>query len=127
MVINDPATLEAVTAAFARYEAALMANDIDGLNDLFLNAPYTLRYGVGEMLYGFQEISGFRTGRAGGSPQRRLLKIAITSYGTEFATANTEFLREGNARIGRQSQSWINTDQGWKIVAAHVSFVGDSH
>ena len=35
---------------------------------------------------------------------------------------HTEFHPDGSAQIGRQSQIWIRTDSGWKIVSAHVSF-----
>jgi len=125
MVINDPTILAEVTAAFQRYERALMTNDLAALDDLFWNSPHTLRYGVGEMLYGFEQIAGFRVGRKGGSPQRKLSKIVITSFGQDCATANAEFVREGSSKIGRQSQTWVRTDDGWKVVAAHVSLVGE--
>jgi hypothetical protein len=39
-------------AAFAEYERALVANDVATLDRLFLNAPTTIRYGIGENLYG---------------------------------------------------------------------------
>jgi hypothetical protein len=47
----------------------------------------------------------------------------ITTYGRDFATAMTEFTREGNPRIGRQSQTWVRFAEGWRVVAAHVSFI----
>ncbi len=125
--IDDPEVLAEVAAAFAAYEAALMANYIAALDDLFWNAPQTLRYGVGENLYGFDAIAQFRKTRPGGSPQRVLRNTVLTAYGADVATANTEFLREGSSKIGRQSQTWLRTDKGWKIVAAHVSLMGDSH
>lgn len=125
MTINDPATLAEVQSAFAAYEAALMANDIPALDALFWNSPHTLRYGVGENLYGYDAIAQFRRDRPGGSPQRELANTVITTYGTDVATANTEFHRAGASRIGRQSQTWLRTDEGWKIVAAHVSMMGD--
>jgi hypothetical protein len=124
MRINEPATLAEVTAAFHAYEAALMANDVVVLDALFRNAPETIRYGVGENLYGFDEIAAFRKARPGGSPQRRLTRTVITTFGTDFATADTEFLRENSARIGRQSHTWVRTPEGWRIVAAHVSMMG---
>lgn len=121
MQVNEPATLAAVTAAFERYEAALMSNDVATLDALFWRSPHTLRYGVGETLYGFDEIAAFRVGRTGGSPQRRVLRTVITSFGTDFATANIEFQRQEGGPIGRQSQSWVRLAEGWRIVAAHVS------
>ncbi|MDQ6703983.1 MAG: nuclear transport factor 2 family protein [Pseudomonadota bacterium] len=49
-----------------------MANDLAVLNELFLNSPETLRFGTGENLYGAAAIRAFRSGRIGGSPQRKL-------------------------------------------------------
>ena len=123
MMINAPAPLAEVTAAFHAYERALMEDDIAMLDALFHAAPTTVRYGVGEVLYGIAEIRAFRKGR-GGSPQRRLGRVEITTYGDTFATANAEFFREGSARRGRQSQSWVRFPEGWKVVSAHVSIEG---
>jgi hypothetical protein len=127
MTVNDPDILAEVTAAFDAYEAALMTNDVETLDRLFWASPHTIRYGVGETLYGQDEILAFRKARPGGSPQRRLTRTVITTFGTDYATANTEFAREGSSRIGRQSHAWVRTGHGWRIVAAHVSLMGDSH
>lgn len=122
-IIDDPAVLAEVTAAFHAYEEALMADDVAVLDRLFLDAPVTVRYGVGEVLYGAEEIRAFRRGR-GGSPPRRLGRVSITSFGDSFATASAEFFRYGEARRGRQTQSWVRFPDGWKVVAAHVSLEG---
>lgn len=126
MTIDDPVLLEEVTAAFHAYERALMADDIPAMDALFHDAPTTNRYGVGEVLYGIDEIRAFRKGR-GGSPQRRLGRVAITVYGASFATADAEFFREGSDRRGRQTQSWVKFADGWKVVSAHVSIEGSGH
>lgn len=125
MRIDDPVALAAVTAAFYEYERALMADDIPAMDRLFADAPATIRYGVGEVLYGIDEIRAFRKGR-GGSPQRKLGRVAITTYGDNFATANAEFFREGSDRRGRQSQAWVRFPDGWKVVSAHVSIEGST-
>jgi hypothetical protein len=125
MRINDPVLLAEVTHAFHRYELALMANDVPAMDALFRDAPTTNRYGVGEVLYGIEEIREFRKGR-GGSPQRKLGRVAITVYGDTFATADAEFFREGSERRGRQTQSWVRFDDGWKVVSAHVSLEGST-
>lgn len=125
MIIDDPAILAEVTAAFHEYERALMADDVPAMDSLFADAPTTVRYGVGEVLYGADEIREFRKGR-GGSPQRRLGRVAITTYGDSFATANAEFFREGSDRRGRQSQAWVKFADGWKVVSAHVSIEGST-
>jgi len=126
MTIDDPVLLQEVTAAFHAYEHALMADDVPAMDALFHDAPTTNRYGVGEVLYGIEEIRAFRKGR-GGSPQRKLGKVAITVYGDGFATADAEFFREGSDRRGRQTQAWVKFSDGWKVVSAHVSLEGSGH
>ena len=123
MKINDTGVLMEVTKAFYAYERALMEDDLPAMDLLFHDGPETVRFGIGEVLYGIDEIRAFRKGR-GGSPQRRLGRVEITTYGEDFATANAEFFREGEARRGRQSQSWVRFADGWKIVSAHVSLEG---
>ena len=125
MIIDDPVVLAEVTAAFHEYERALMADDVPAMDQLFADGPTTVRYGVGEVLYGADEIREFRKGR-GGSPQRRLGRVAISTYGDSFATANAEFFREGSDRRGRQSQAWVKFADGWKVVSAHVSIEGST-
>ena len=125
MIIDDPAVLAEVTAAFHEYERALMTDDVPAMDRLFADAPTTVRYGVGEVLYGADAIREFRKGR-GGSPRRRLGRVAITTYGDSFATANAEFFRERSERRGRQSQTWVKFADGWKVVSAHVSIEGST-
>jgi ketosteroid isomerase-like protein len=124
MIINDPATVAEVTAKFHTYEKALMTDDLDAMGDLFWDSPFTVRLGVGENLYGIEAINAFRIARRG-SPQRALLRVEITTFGTDFAIANAEFRRHGSDRTGRQSQSWVRTPEGgWRVVSAHVSIMG---
>jgi hypothetical protein len=126
VIVDDAVTLAAVESAFDRYEAALATNDVAALDGFFFDSPHTLRYGVGENLYGFAAIAAFRLARPGGSPPRRIVRRVITTYGSDFATANIEFQREGGGRIGRQSQTWVRFEVGWRIVAAHVSLMGET-
>jgi len=123
MDINLPDVLAEVTTAVERYEAALVSNDVQVLDTLFWNSPHTLRYGAGENLYGYDEIRAFRAQRSPQGLAREVMRIVITTYGQDFATANLEFQREGSTRIGRQSQTWMRTPQGWRVVAAHVSLM----
>ncbi|CAN5373186.1 oxalurate catabolism protein HpxZ [soil metagenome] len=126
MTIDDPILLAEVTEAFQAYERALMADDVPAMDALFHDAPTTNRYGVGEVLYGIDEIREFRKGR-GGSPQRKLGRVAITVYGDSFATDDAEFFRENSDRRGRQTQAWVKFADGWKVVSAHVSLEGSTH
>ncbi len=121
--INDPETLAEVTVVFARYEKALVTNDVATLDELFWKSPHTLRYGATENLYGYNEIASFRGARPASGLARTVTRTVITTYGKDFATANIEFTREGQARIGRQSQTWMRTPEGWRVVAAHVSLM----
>jgi len=121
MSIDDPATLAEVNAAFDRYEHALVTNDVAVLDELFWKSPTTLRYGAGEQLYGYEAIAAFRAARPSTGLARTITRRVVTTYGTQTATANIEFVREGNPRIGRQSQTWVKMPEGWRIVAAHVS------
>ena len=87
------------------------------------DSHHTLRFGVGENLYGHEAIASFRAARPAAGLARRLSNTVITTFGTDTATANTEFERDGAARPGRQSQSWVRMPEGWRIVAAHVSLM----
>ena len=121
--VNDPEVLADMTRAFEAYERALVSNDIEGLNRLFWDSALTLRYGVRELLYSHAEIAEFRRRRGPVDQRRTLRNTRITTFGRDFATANTEYIPAGSERVGRQSQTWVRTDGGWKIVSAHVSFL----
>lgn len=119
--INLPEVHAEVSAVFARYEEALVTNQREVLDELFWNSPHTLRYGFSENHYGHADIRAFRASLPLQSPPRELLRTVITTYGRDFATANVEFRRFGSREIGRQSQTWLRTAEGWRVVAAHVS------
>ncbi|HEY4065478.1 MAG TPA: oxalurate catabolism protein HpxZ [Burkholderiaceae bacterium] len=121
--INDPATHAELSAVFERYEDALVTNKVEVLDELFWDSPTTIRYGAAENLIGFAAIRAFRAARPSSGLARRLSNTVITTYGHDFGTAMTEFQREGSARIGRQSQTWVRLPQGWRVVAAHVSLI----
>jgi hypothetical protein len=124
MQVNLPEVKAEVEAAFARYEAALMANDVDTLQSLFWNSPHTIRYGLSENLYGYQEIAAFRAARSPVGLARTTSRTVITTYGNDFATAATLFHRETTpGKVGRQMKTWARTPDGWRVVAAHVSVI----
>lgn len=123
MDINLPEVLADMQAQFERYEHALVSNDVAALDELFWNSPLTLRYGATENLYGYDEIAAFRAARPSAGLSREVVKTVLTTYGHDFATANIEFRREGSDLIGRQSQTWLRTPDGWRVVAAHVSLM----
>ncbi|MFK7966927.1 MAG: oxalurate catabolism protein HpxZ [Burkholderiaceae bacterium] len=122
--INLPEVVAEVTTAFERYEAALVSNDVAVLDELFWNSDHTMRYGIAENLHSYQEISAYRSGRPPIPLTRDLINTRITTYGRDFATANTMFEREiSPGKMGRQSQTWMRTNQGWRVVSAHVSLI----
>lgn len=125
MDINLPDVHAEVGAVFARYEDALVHNKVDVLDELFWDSALTVRYGVGENLVGIEAIRAFRLARPSTGLMRTLSNTVITTYGRDFATAMTEFRREGGTKVGRQSQTWVRFPQGWRVVAAHVSLMND--
>jgi hypothetical protein len=121
--INLPDIVAEVSDAFLQYESALLANDVTVLNDFFLDAPFTVRFGLAEHSYGAAAIRAFRKQAAPVDPRRRLNNTIITTMGRDAASASTEFSIPGSELVGRQTQVWMRTASGWKIVAAHVSAV----
>lgn len=124
MQINLPEVVAEVEAAFARYEAALVGNDLAALDALFWGGAQVLRYGIGENLYGPAEIAAFRAARSPVGLARRLARTQITTYGRDHAVAATLFYRDGApGKVGRQMQTWVRMPEGWRVVAAHVSVI----
>jgi len=126
MEIDLPDVLTEVTAQFTRYEQALVSNDVAVLDELFRKDSHTLRYGIGENLYGYDAIMAFRAARSPAGLVRKTDKTVITTYGRDTAVASTLFYRETlPGRVGRQMQTWIRFSEGWRIVAAHVSIIDE--
>jgi ketosteroid isomerase-like protein len=122
MIFNDPATLAEVEAIFAAYETALLKNDNDTLARMFLDRADTVRYGVNDAQHGYAEVLAFRATQA--PFDRELDRTVITTYGTDCATAQTQFIRsDTSGKVGRQTQVWVRTATGWKVAAAHVSMM----
>ncbi len=128
MDIDLPDVLAEVTAQFAIYEKALVSNDVAVLDELFRNDRRTLRYGVGENLYGYDAVKSFRAARSPIGLGRTTDKTVITTYGRDTAVASTLFYRDAwaGAKVGRQMQTWIRFPEGWRTVAAHVSIIDEA-
>lgn len=124
--IDLPDVVAEVAEAFNRYERALVSNDVDTLDALFKDDRRTVRYGATENLYGYAEIRAFRAGRSPAGLMRKLAKTVITAYGRDCAVASTLFYRDSAVgKVGRQMQTWIRFPEGWRVVAAHVSVIGE--
>jgi hypothetical protein len=122
--VDLPEVVAEVTAAFQRYEQALVTNDVATLNAIFRNDARTIRYGGAENLYGHAEIAAFRGARSPIGLARTLSRTAITAYGSDLAVASTLFHRTPG-KLGRQMQTWVRFADGWHIVAAHVSMIDE--
>ena len=126
MELDLPEVVAEVEAEFARYEKALVSNDVATLDAIFRNDPRTIRYGGAENLYGYREIEAFRAARSAAGLARTLAKTVITTYGRDHAVASTLFRRGSTpGKVGRQMQTWVRFPQGWRVVAAHVSLIDD--
>jgi hypothetical protein len=126
MEIDLPEVVAEVRAEFDRYEKALGENDVATLNSTFRNDPRTIRYGGTENLYGYAEIEGFRVARTPPGA-RTISRTVISTYGHDHAVASTLFHRASTpGKVGRQMQTWVRFAEGWRVVAAHVSFIDES-
>ena len=124
MAVNLPEIVIEVEAVFARYEAALVNNDVEILDELFWNDERTIRFGIAENLFGYETIAAFRAARPSSGADRALSKTVVTTFGQDFATVSTLFTRASTpAGVGRQMQTWARTADGWRVVAAHVSVI----
>ncbi len=68
MEVNIPEVVAEVAGAFARYESAVVNNDVAVLDKLFWASPHTIRYGATELLYGYDEIARFRAAQRAHRP-----------------------------------------------------------
>lgn len=126
--LNIPTVVAEVRQAFERYDLALDENDVGVLDDSFWRHELTQRYGPAANQYGHAEIASYRRARDPAQLQtraRRLEKTIITTFGHEFAVANTEYVLLSNGKHGRQSQTWVKFPEGWKVVSAHVSLLAE--
>lgn len=121
--INLPHVVAELGAVFERYEAALIANDVAVLNALFWDNPLTVRFGIAEIHYGADAIRKYREHFVPpANMPRQLRNLVITTFDENFATADVEFLRDGDP-VGHQSQTWVRFPEGWRVVSAHVSML----
>jgi hypothetical protein len=123
--INHPEIIEELRTLYPQYEKALIENDVDTLVAMFWASPHVMRFGVTENLYGHDELEAFRKARPANNLMRRVSRLEIVSFGSDFASITLEFERKAAQSVvrGRQSQVWVRLPQGWRIVSAHVSLL----
>ncbi len=126
--INDPNLVAELTQLYLTYEAALIANDLAVLDDLFWESPDVVRLGATENLYGIEAVRQFRRDRPTQDLTRTIANLKVVTFGDDTASVTLEFERtiQGVVRQGRQSQMWRKLPEGWKIVSAHVSLLPPS-
>jgi uncharacterized protein (TIGR02246 family) len=125
LLIDDPAVLAEARALFDRYEAALMANDTAALDALFWADPRTVRFGIGEILYGHEAIRAFRAS-VKRYAQRVQRHVHIVAFGPDLAATHLEYQRSHSGLIGRETKLLARLPEGWRIVSAHVSLLAPS-
>lgn len=114
-------TVAAVRDCFERYNAALDQGDVEALNGFFWDSPSTIRFGPTETLFGYEAIAAFRSRTWKGTAGGRIIEtVVVTAFGPDMATTNA-LIRSAGGAVSRQSQTWVNLPEGWRIVAAHVS------
>jgi hypothetical protein len=124
MEIDLPDVVAEVTAAFERYEQALVTNDVEALNAMFRDDARTIRYGIAENLYGSGAIKNFRAARSPVGLMRTRSRTVITTFGRDVGVASTLFHRATMpGKVGRQMQTWLRFPEGFRVVAAHVSVI----
>ncbi len=121
MDIDDPAVVAEVVAAFTRYERALVANDLATVDELMWRDDRTVRVGPDDRQDGYDAIRAFRRSLALQTPPRRLTDTVVVTFGADTAVVTTTFVPTDGSVPGRQQQTWVRLDGGWRIVAAHVS------
>lgn len=127
MQIDDPAVIAEVRAVFDRYEDALMNNRAEILDSLFWADPRTVRFGIGEILYGHEAIRAFRVS-VKAYARRAQRKVHIVAFGPDFAATHLEYERLGadgapTGLIGRETKIMARMPEGWRVVSAHVSLL----
>ncbi len=122
-MVNRPEVVDEVTAAFEAYERALLANDVEAMNEVFWDDPRTVRFGIAEIQYGADTIAAWRRTASPVPTSRRVGPVTVTSFGADVAVVDCEFSDDEQRGRGRQSQTWVRFADGWHIVSAHVSLI----
>ena len=128
IAINDPQVVAELLALSARYEHALVTNNVEILVEMFWAGPHVMRFGATENLYGPEELAAYRKSRPALNLARTITRLDIVTFGRDFASITLEFERAGAAATvrGRQSQVWVRLSEGWRIVQAHISLLPPS-
>lgn len=119
----EAAEVAEVAAISDAYEAALKRNDIEAMNAVFWNDQRVLRFGLADMQRGFDEIVAWRATARPVNPNRVILSRDVTALAPGVVAVDIVFDDGDPTVVGRQSQTWVRLDTGWKIARAHVSLI----
>lgn len=125
---NIPEVVAEVSALFERYEQALIDKNVEVLDATFWNSPYAIRLANHEHGYGFDRIHAHRVARVPGpGTKEKRLRLDIVTVGRDVAIVTLVYKVRGRELTGRQMQTWVRfPDAGWKVIAAHVSMIGET-
>ncbi len=121
--LDRPEVVADVAAAFGRYEKALADGDVPVLTEIFWDDERCVRFGVADRQQGATEIAAWRATHPTVPAGRQLRDTRVLAIDDRTAVVTTLFGYPDGAVEGRQSQTWVRFDAGWRIVAAHVSEV----
>jgi hypothetical protein len=125
MQINAPHVVAEVTEAFQRYEKALADGDNETLVEWFWADDALVRFGLADEQRGYAQLRAWRLAQPPVPAGRRLYATVVSTFGADAAVVTTGFDYPDGQPPGRQSQTWIRTPAGWRIVSAHVSHPAD--
>lgn len=124
MQVNLPDVVAEIAEAFERYDQATAGNDAETLETIFWDSEQTVRFGARETLVGKDAIRQFRSIRPAQTATRRTERLEIATFGRDFATVNSLFVRSDRPeQAGRWTLTWVRFPIGWRIVCAHVSLI----
>jgi ketosteroid isomerase-like protein len=121
--VDGDADVAEVTAMSDAYEAALLRNDIEAMNAVFWHDPNVLRFGLGDMQRGYEQIVAWRATARPVNPGRVIVSRDVTALASGVVAVDIVFDDGDQSLVGRQSQTWVRRDDGWKIARAHVSLI----
>lgn len=119
--VTESALERAVLACFTAYEQALSVGDVVAMDSWFADDVRTVRFGIAEEQWGAEEIRRWRSTAPQVPEGRQLGETAVDLWADNLAVVTTLFRYPASVLVGRQSQTWLLTEAGWRIIHAHVS------
>jgi hypothetical protein len=119
--LNRPDVVSEVSASFEAYESALLADDLDALDEWFWHDDRVVRFAFGAVQHGWDEVSAARRALPRQTPPRTLVSLDVVAMGADVAAVYAVFALTGLGTRVLQSQVWARVGAQWRVAAAHVS------